>query len=161
MGISSRRGVESEEKDHRRYQMKHREVVSGALLVSSGDAAVVLDASDEPLDLVAVLVELAVDPSLGLASAPGGDHRFGSKVGDGREQSVGVVALVAKDRADLLPTGATDRGQKRLGLRAVPSLSGCQRDADRVAERVAEDVDLGREAAPASPEGFGIGGTFF
>jgi hypothetical protein len=47
--------------------------------------------------------------------------------------------------------------KQRLGLRAISGLSRRQGNLQRVAERVARDVDLCGEASATSPEGFGFG----
>ncbi len=60
---------------------------------------------------------------------------------EGRDQRVGIVALVGEQSTWLDPV------EKRPGLHDVGSLPRRERERDGVAERIDDGVDLGRQAA--------------
>lgn len=64
-----------------------------------------------------------------------------------RDQRVGIVALVGEQGTRLDPV------EKRLGLRDVGSLPWRERERDRIAERIDDGVDLGRQAAARAADG--------
>ena len=69
----------------------------GELVVSGCDASAVLDALEEVLDAVSLLVEVLVVGVLSLAVTPGRYDRIAALVDDLLVEPVGVVGLVGQD----------------------------------------------------------------
>ena len=73
----------------------HGEVVCGSLLVAGGDAAILLEPTDQPLDLVALAIGGFVEIELAGLILAGGDHRLDpalSEATTGRRTGVALVA---------------------------------------------------------------------
>ena len=73
------------------------EEVDGSSIVAGGDAAVMLLAADQALDLVARAIACLVVAGWMLARGVGRDHRLGAHVDDGLAQVPGIVGLVSQD----------------------------------------------------------------
>lgn len=83
------------EPEHGHAERDHGEVVRGSLLVAGGDAAILLEAADQPLDLVALAVGGFVEIELAGLILAGGDHRLDpalSEAATGRRTGVAPVA---------------------------------------------------------------------
>ena len=95
-----------------------------------------LELVEEALDQVALAVESEVGLARRLAVGLRGYDRRDPAVIERLDERVGVVALVGEEglRVDLV--------EQRLRLRDVGGLSRCEREGDRVAERIDDDVDL-------------------
>ena len=100
-----------------------------------------LDAAEEAIDGVALFLERRVVSVLAFAMATGRHDRVAALVDDLPIEVVGVIGLVSKD---MLSGQAVDQvaGRSHVILLAWP-----QDDADRQAQGVYADVDLGSEAA--------------
>ena len=133
--------------DHGGGEAEHREERQRSLVVARGDAAVVLDFVDEAFDAVAQLVGFSVvGGSLGAAGAWRDDDR---RAGGGEiiAQGARIEALVA-DHAD--QRQAVEEGDR---LRHLVHLASREDYAQRIAERIDGDVDLGAEATARAAEG--------
>ncbi len=66
---------------------------------------------------------------------------------------VAVVALIADERA-----GSSRRpGQQEVDSADIAGLPTCERELQRVAQRIRDSVNLGAKAAARPPQGFGLG----
>ncbi len=103
---------------------------------------------EETLDEVAFGVEGEVAGAGGLAVGLGRDHRLDAAHGQGVDETVGVIPFVGDEGLRL------EFGEQRLGLGDVVRLTAGQADRQRIAERVDDGVDLGRQSAARPPERF-------
>lgn len=106
-----------------------------------------LEFVEEPLDEVALAVEGEVALARGDAIGLGRNDRGDAPRLQGQDQGVGVIGLVGQEGS------RTDSGQQRLGLAKIGGLAGGQRDADRIAQGVDDDVDLGGQSASGAADG--------
>src|SRR4051794_14415756 len=127
--------------------MNKSEEVAGRLLVPRRDPPVLLDQVDEPLDLLAFLVQMLVIIARHFPVLLRRDHRLGPLPPRRLHDRVTVEGLVGDERTRLVPL------HQRLGLRDVRLLAPRQDELDRVAQGVDENVDLGAESAPRAAEG--------
>jgi hypothetical protein len=123
------------------------EEVACELVVACGDGSEVLELVEEPFDEVAFSVEGEVALARGDAIDLWRDDRGDAPRLQGQDQSVGVIGLVGQEGS------RTDPGQQRLGLAKIGGLAGGQRDADRIAQSVDDDVDLGGQSASGTADG--------
>lgn len=124
------------------------EEVSRGLVVAGGDGAELLELGEEVFDEMPGLVEGAV-PVAGRLSVSLGrnDRRFARREERRDHTLVGVEGLVGDDDV------RSDQGQQPVGAGEVVLLAAGQGEAGRVAERVDQGVDLGRQSAFAPPDG--------
>ena len=100
--------------------MHKRHVVTRRLLVACRYPTKMLDPTEKTLDLVAILVELAVDIARGFAVVTTRNDRLSPERLNVGHQVAAVIALVGQHRLDFFfVVGA----QERLGLRAVAGLT--------------------------------------
>jgi len=122
------------------------EEISSGFFVARGDGSELLESIEETFDEIAFGVERevawAADPAVGL----GRDHRRDAAHAQGFDEAVGVVTLVGDKGLRL------DFGEQRFGLGDVVDLSPGQSDRQRIAERVDDGVDLGRQSTARPPE---------
>lgn len=128
--------------------MNGSEEVSGELVVSSGDAAKVLESAEAALDDVAALVgplaEGMDDDTVGFV----GNNRRCAALDDLGAQPVAVVALVGEKLRHEW------RERQDIGRRDnVGILAGGQVKDDRSAERIAQAMDLGRAPTARAADG--------
>ena len=104
-----------------------------------------LDLAEEPLDEVALLVDMLVVGD-GLRSRC---YRWNDSLGlggiDGRAGTVAVVAFVGEELVEVEPL---DQGLRLLAVVDVPAR---QDEAQRIAESVDDDVDLRARATARTP----------
>ena len=91
------------------------EKISGELVVAGGDCAKVLKFVEEALDEIAFAVEREIAIPRGLAIGLWGNHRSDPPSGEGFDQRIGVVSLVADqglriDAVDQRLRAMPDRG---------------------------------------------------
>jgi len=127
--------------------MNESKEVAGRLLIPGGDPPVLLDQVDEPLDLLAFLVQMLVILTWHLAILLRRDHRHGPLALRRRHDRIAVVGLVGDECIGIVPL------HQRLGLGDVRPLATGQDEFDRVAQGVDDDVELGAESAPGAAEG--------
>lgn len=111
-------------------------------VAAHGDALELFEFAEEVLDEVAPLVDLEIDSKRLASSRVLGDDDFRPALVEVGDDPVGVEGLVGDEPAKLDPfdqRGDADR---------VEALPGQQNKADQVPERVGQDQDFGRQAAP-------------
>lgn len=124
------------------------EEVSSGFFIAGRDGSELFESIEETLDEVAFGVEGEVACAGGPAVGLGRDHRLDAAHRQGFDETVGVVTFVGDEGLRL------DFGQERLGLGDVVGLTAGQADRQRIAERVNDGVDLGRQSAARPPERF-------
>lgn len=98
---------------------------------------------------MALIVEVPVERSAACAAAVAFDLGGGPQViGDEATQRLGVVSGVGDDMVD-----AREITDQLLGLWAVGPMAGCDREADRQAERIHGRMDLSRQTAAGAANG--------
>ena len=135
------------EPDHHAGDAYHGQEGLGGFVVARGDAAEVFDFVDEAFDQMAFLVELGIvsdDPS---ARAVGGDNGDRAALHQVRPEGIGVEGLVGDQDFHGQPV------EQRFGLRHFVALAGSEADAQRVAEAIDSDVQLGAQPAARPPDG--------
>ena len=105
-----------------------------------------LDLVEEPLDQVAILVDILVVGDGLRARAVGGHDCLASSGRNHGTQAVGVVARVGDELVEI------EAGDQCFGLVDVVDLAGRQDEAQRVAERIDRGVDLRAQAAARAPD---------
>ena len=123
------------------------EEVPGGFVVTRGDGAELLELAEEVLDQMTRLVERLVVLALGYAIGLGRDHR--ALAGGGErfdDPGVGVVRLVGEQGV------GGERRQEGVGAEQVVCLARRQQEADRVAQRVDQGVDLGAQPTLAAAD---------
>ena len=127
--------------------MNGGEEIAGGLVVASGDGAELLEFGEEVLDEVARLVDFTI---IGARLAPvgfGGDHGGLAGSGErGAHPSVGIESLVGDQRVGL------HARQEMVGADEIVCLSAGQEEADRIAERIDQGMDLGAQSAARAPD---------
>lgn len=124
------------------------EEIPRGVLVSGGDGSELFESIEETLDEVTFGLEAEVASAGGFAVDLGRDHGFDAAHGQSIDEAVGVIALVGDEGLRF------DFGQQRDGLGDGVDLSAGQADRQRIAERINDRVDLGRQSAPRSPDRF-------
>ena len=124
------------------------EEVARGLVVPRGDAAELLELGEEVLDQEPRLAEVAVVvPLLPPALARRNDGGLAGR-GQGLQHArIGVEGAVGDERLGL------HVGQQRVGAGEVVRLAAGQGEAEGIAERVHEGVDLGAQPALAAADG--------
>lgn len=115
--------------------------------VACGDPAEVLELAEEPFDQVAFAVEPLAEARLPFAVGLGRDVGRGALVLDQRTDAVGIIGLVGEHdgaRPELV--------EQLIGDLTIMRPACGQAEPDREPLRIDDDVDLGREAAPAATE---------
>ena len=135
----------SPQPDHECSDCDEGEEGCDGLVVARGHAAKMLDFVDEALDEVTLLVAMPIVGNWLLSRSEGGDHGIGSE-GEKGSELVGVVSLVGDDTSG---GKAVDQG---FGLCAVVDLACRCDEAQRVAQGIDGDVDLGGQAAAGAPD---------
>lgn len=131
------------------------EEVAGELVVARGDGAELLELAEEVLDQVARFVERFVVGPRRRAAALGRDHRQLAGGGERFDHpGIGVECLVGNQRV------GGKRGQEGVGTLQVVRLAGREQEADRVAERIDQGVDLGAQPAFAAADRLVFAGFF-
>ena len=129
-------------------QIDGAEEVLGRLVVTRGDGTILFEASEEVLDQVPRLVDVAVVGTLHLAGRVGGNHdllaRPQQRFDDPLARIVGTI------------------GNERFGLRVhqqgvsallVVDLARREMEPGGVAQRIDRGMDLGAQPAPAASDG--------
>jgi hypothetical protein len=114
-----------------------------------------LDLVDEPLDEVALLVEVLVVRDSARAGAVRRDDGLSARVCNGDAKAIGVVALVSEQVFE----GRT--ADQALCLRDIGDLACRQDEADRIAEGVDGNADLRAQAAARTPDRLIFGPPFW
>jgi hypothetical protein len=117
----------------------HSEIAACGLLVAGGDPAELLDAVEEALDEVSLLVDVPVEVSW-FGASPGRDHGLTALGDDQLDHIAGVEGLVGEDVLALLSA------QQSARLGNIVNLPTGDPQVDRIAEGIDDHMDLGREA---------------
>jgi len=121
--------------------MNERQEGLGEFVVTRGDASEMLETCEEALDQIASTVEMPIEFARCQAIGSGWNHSFGASGFDLGYEMVGVVALVGHHG---LPRQILDQCR---GMVDIGDLSGREDDAQRIAQRVDGDMQLGRQSA--------------
>lgn len=113
-----------------------------------------LDRTEEALNQIAVLVDVLVIGDRLRPGAERGNDGLGSLEGDHGPDAVVVVALVGEQ---LFEVEAPDQGFELL---AVVDLAARQNEAQRIAERIDDCVDLGAGTAARTPDRLVVSAPF-
>jgi hypothetical protein len=123
------------------------EEISGELIITCGDGTEVFELIEEAFDQVTFTVEREIARSWGLAVGLGRNDRSDPAVGEGVDEAVGVVSLVAEQ---CLRIGVFDQWH---GASQIMSLAWREHQLDRIAQGVHERVDFGGQSAARSADG--------
>lgn len=122
--------------------MHSTEEVAGGFVVAGGDGSELLELGEEVLDQMACRIKLSVIPARRCPVGSWRDHRG---LAGGRQRlthaRVGIECLVGDQRVGLYC------GQQVVGPLQVVCLAAGQEEADRVAQRIDQGVDLGAQSA--------------
>jgi hypothetical protein len=131
----------------------HDEIVVGALLIASGDAPGLLEAVDQPLDLVAQPIGFPVKVGLARLVLPGRDHRPDvalTQAGTGGRAAVAFVSgRCARAQRGAAASRTADRPliEHRFEGDLLISLAAGQHHGDRPPVALGAQVQLGRSVA--------------
>lgn len=132
------------------------EEVSRCLVVSRGDGTELLELGEEVLDCMARLEQVSVVVAKDFAVAPGRDDGALSCGGERLENAlIGVERLVGQQR------GGLHVGQQMVGPHEVVRLAAGEVEANGVAKRVGQGVDLGAQSTAGSADGLVFAGFFW
>jgi len=146
--------------EHDGGEVKHGEVVSGALFVAGGDAPALFETTEQALDLVALGIGLPVDQGARVLAL--GLRDDAADAAPAQVVAHVSVAVAAVGHQPLWPlawpawSGPADPPaiqQMRQGL-VVGRLAAGQVEDERPAVAIAADMDLGGEPAAAPAECF-------
>ena len=113
-----------------------------------------LEFAEEPLDEIALAIQGEVGLARGSPVGLGRDDGNDVACFERRDQGIAVVAFVGEEGF------GRDLVEQRFGLGDVGGLTRRQRQRNRVAERIDNSVDLGRQPAARSADGL-IFAVFF
>ncbi len=117
------------------------------LVVAGGNRSELLEFGEEVLDQMPGLVELVIKGAGCLPGFPRWDDGRLASLGQRFDHSlVGIERLVGDERLGL------KLGQQGIGSGQIMLLTAGQMKADRIAQRIHQRVDLGREPALAAPD---------
>lgn len=119
----------------------------GEFVVPRCEAAELFETGEEVFDEMASAITMRIEGTRGEAIRTRWDHRFGACLFDQFDQRVGVVTFVADDRLN-----GADRLDQRRRLRDVRLLGAGEREGQRIAQRVGDQVDFRAPAAARSPQ---------
>lgn len=139
--------MSSVEQDHSGGQLHCGEKISGEFVIARGDGTEVLELVEEAFDKVAFAVERKIALSRGFAIGLGRDDRSDSSLGEGIDERVGVVGLVADQ---CIWIGVVDQW---LGTSQIMSLAWREHQRDGIAQGVHEGVNFGGQSAARSADG--------
>jgi len=123
------------------------EEVAGGLVIASGDGTKLLEFGEEVLDQVARFIEMPIEPA-GHPSVGLGRNHGGFALGNQRldDPFVGVECLFGDQHLGLHVR------QKVVGTDQIVRLATGQVEADRIAERIDQGMDLGAQPAARAPD---------
>ena len=136
--------------------MHHSQEAASCFIVARGQPAKLLETTEKAFDFVAVAIQMAVNYALDEAILFAGNHALGTDGGHAGEHGVRIVGFVGQYVACSLGG--------RQQLRRAPAISllaGPEHYAQRVAQRVDDDVNFSGQPAAAAAEGFIADAAFF
>ena len=135
------------EQDHSGGQLHSGEKISGEFVITCGDGTKVLEFIEEAFDEVAFAVEREIARSRGFAVGLGRNDRSNSSLGEGVDERVGIVRLIADQSIWI---GGVDQ---RLSASKIVSLAWREHQLDGIAQGVDERVNFGGQSAARSTDG--------
>jgi hypothetical protein len=126
------------------------------MAITSRDTAIVFEAIDEPLNVIAQRVNPAINRMLDEAISFGGNLRLATALAHIIADGIAVVATVTEQHGRVAPALCHELG----GGDAVMRLAGCQHDADGQAFNVGAQVDFRREAVARTTKGLVLSPPF-
>src|SRR5262245_23112757 len=120
--------------------MYGREKVAGSLVIACGDGSELLEPGEEILNQVASLEQLLVVISLDLAVGLGRDHHSLASGDEWIDHTLLGVERLGRDQRVSL-----HRRQQVIRSLQVVFLATGQEEADRIAERIDQGMDLGAQ----------------
>jgi hypothetical protein len=121
--------------------MNERQEGLGEFVVARGDASELLDAAEEALDQIAVLVDMPIERTRVDSVGAWRDDRLAALRGNCRHEGIRIVALVGHDELGGLILN------QRGGLLDVGDLSCREDDAQWIAQGIHGDMQLGGQSA--------------
>ena len=129
--------------------------VARGLLIAGGDRTELFDPGEEVLDQMALAVKRSVIIAQRGPVGPRRDHRRLAGRNQGlKDALVGVVCLVGDQRI------GRHRGQEVVCSHQVVRFAAGQEEAERIAERIDQCMDLGAQSAPRAPDCLVLTGFF-
>ena len=128
--------------------MVAREEVSSGLFVAGCDGAKVLDDVEETFDEVALAIKCKVALARRLAICPGRNDGLDAADFEMLDEAVAVIAFVGEEGC-----GFDFLGQD-LGLRYVVNVSAGEAHRQRIAQRIDDGVNLGRQSSARAADRF-------
>ena len=123
------------------------EEVSGGLVVTSGDRAVLFEFGEEVLDQVTSGVEGSIELPLLLPIGLRWDHHLLSRGGHRLDDTfIGVVGFVGDQRVSF------EVGQEFIGADEIMDLAAGQIKAGWITQRIDPRVNLGAQSAARAPD---------
>jgi hypothetical protein len=122
------------------------EKISGEFVITCGDGTEVFELIEKSFDKVAFAVEREIARSRGFAVSLGRDDRSDSPLGEGGDEWVCVVCLVAKQCVWI---GVVD---KRFRASKIMSLAWREHQRDGIAQGVDECVNFGGQSTARSAD---------
>ena len=127
-------------------QLHSGEKISGEFVITCGDGTEVFELIEKSFDKVAFAVECKIALSRAFAVGLGRDDRSNSPLGEGVDERVGIVRLVAKQRVWI---GVVDQ---RLGASKIMSLAWREHQRDGIAQGIDERVNFGGQSTARSAD---------
>ena len=134
--------------------MNERQERRSEFVVSRSDASELLETAEETLDQIPIPVEMSIERAKCAAIGAWWNNRPSTLCFDGSHEGVGVVALVGNDKASGLVL------DQRSSLVDIRDLSGRQNDAQRIAQCIDGNMQLGGQPA-SRPADFLTAGFFW
>ena len=116
-------------------------------VIARGDGSIVLDFVEEALDEISFAIECKVTVAVLLAVGSWRDHWSDCPLVEHADKRIGVISLVAEERAWI------GIFEQRLRAGQVVILSRRQHQVDRIAQGVDERVDFGGQSSARSADG--------
>jgi hypothetical protein len=136
--------------------MHHSQKAASRFIVARCQPAKLFETTEKAFNFVAVAVEISVNHALDQAILFAGNHRLSPNSGHFGEHGIGIIGFVGQHVA------STFGGREQLRYApAIGLLAGTEHHAQRVAQRVDEGMDFGRQPATAAAEGFVADAAFF
>ena len=115
-------------------------------LVAGGDAAKMLDLVEEPLDQIALLVDVFVVRQGSRSGRERWDYGLCPSLCNAGAKTIGVEALVGQQMIE------GQAGDQVLGLEGIVHLARSQNETNGIAERIHARADLRAQAAARTPD---------
>jgi hypothetical protein len=115
-------------------------------VIARGDGSKVLEFIEEALDKVTLAIEREIASARELSVGLRRDHRGDSAPVERVDQRIGIISLISEQGAWI---GGLDQ---RLRASQIMDLPGRERHIDRIAERIDQDMNFGRQSAAGSAD---------